>query len=87
MFIWKRERKSLMINMNFIQSIIDKTVLVDQVFQETFEHTVSRFNVKRIQQRGFLNDLQGRKNGITQILDVLLILLDVVKLVIGNFEV
>ena len=63
----------------FYTKYYNKTVLVDQVFQETFEHTVSRFNVNRIQQSGFLNDLQGRKNGITQILDVLLILLDVVK--------
>ena len=51
-------------------SIITKEVAVGQVldeFQETFQHTVSHFNVKRIQQREFLNDLQSPKNRITQI--------------------
>ena len=51
-------------------SIITKEVAVGQVldkFQETFQQNVSHFNVKRIQQREFPNDLQSPKNRITQI--------------------
>ena len=44
-------------------------VAVGQVldkFQETSEHTLSHFNVKRIQQREFLNDFQNPYKCITQ---------------------
>ena len=49
--------------------IITKEVAVGQVlyeFQETFEHNLSHFNVERIQQREFLNDLQNPGSYITQ---------------------
>ena len=46
--------------MNFTQRIVNKKVPVGQVFKETFEHTVFHFNVKRIQQSKFFDDLQER---------------------------
>ena len=46
--------------MNFTQRIVNKKVPVHQVFKETFEHTVFHFNVKRIQQSKFFDDLQER---------------------------
>ena len=50
--------------------ILTKEVTVGQVldkFQETFEQILSHFNVRRIQQREFLKDLQNPDNHITQI--------------------
>ena len=50
--------------------IITKDLALSQVlteFQEIFEHTLFHFNVKRIQHREFLDDLQSPDNRITQI--------------------
>ena len=68
----KKQDKTVRVKMNFIQNqvyITTKEVAVGQVlyeFQETFEHNLSHFNVERIQQREFLNDLRNPGSYITQ---------------------
>ena len=72
MFMLKSKKKNSESKDEFYTKlgIITKEVATGQIldeFQEKFEHTLSHLNVKRIQQREFLDNLQNPDNGITQI--------------------